>query len=271
MNMGNNYVMTEFLYDKSSLVIALVLMLLMALALQAGNWLGKRSNIKDCEPCKEQISTVQSSLLGILALMLGFAFSIALERYSSRSDAVLEEANAIGTTYLRTELLAEPYKPQAQSLLADYIHSRLEEAQLNMAEQTQRGEILKTSERLQQQLWQLAAQATKVNPSPVTSGLFTQSLNEMIDAYGKRISELERHIPELVLLMLYGAFLITGSIIGYSAGLSNRNPSKAVYIMALLVALLMYLVIDLDRPRRGLVQVSQQPMLSLQSMLPTPK
>lgn len=259
--------MTELLYDKSSLVIALVLVLLMAVALHAGNWLGMRSNIKHCEPCKEQISTVQTSLLGLLALMLGFSFSIALERYSSRSEAVLQEANAIGTAYLRTDLLAEPYKQNVKKLFGDYIESRLHEAELNLAEQGNRAEILKTSESLQQQIWQQAMQAAKADANPVTSGLFVQALNDAIDAYGTRLSELDRHIPELVLLMLYAAFLVTGGMIGYSAGLTDHRPSKAIYLMGIVVALLMYLVIDLDRPRRGLVQVNQAPMLSLRSML----
>jgi len=259
--------MTEFLYDKSSLVIALVLMLLMAIALHAGNWLGRRSDIKNCEPCKEQINTVQSSLLGILALMLGFSFSIALDRYNSRSEAVLEEANAIGTAYLRTDLLAEPYQHNVKKLFGDYIETRLHEAELNLAQQGDRADILKASESLQQQIWQQAMQAAKLDANPVTSGLFVQALNDAIDAYGKRLSELDRHIPELVLLMLYAAFLVTGGMIGYSAGLTENRPSKAIYLMGIVVALLMYLVIDLDRPRRGLVQVNQAPMLSLRSML----
>jgi hypothetical protein len=105
------------------------------------------------------------------------------------------------------------------------------------------------------QLWQKASQVAGEDPSQVRTGLFIQALNEMIDAYGKRYAELNRHIPELVLLLLYGAFILSGSMLGYSAGVSNHKPSNAVYVMLTVVVLMMYLVIDLDRPRRGLINV----------------
>lgn len=260
----------ELLYDKSSLLIAITLLVMMAGCLYAGYRLGQRSSIKQCERCKEQIVTVQSSLLGLLALMLGFAFSIALDRFNTRSEAVIQEANAIGTAYLRVTLLPENSQAKTQEQFQRYLHLRLEESALSLTDQERRNRLLTTSGSLQQDLWNQAIMQAKQDPNPVTSGLYLQALNDMFDAYSNRLAELERHIPELVLLMLYAAFLVCAGIIGYSSGLSDNRPSKAVYLMMVVVALLMYLVIDLDRPRRGLIEVSQYPMQSLANSMTTP-
>lgn len=260
--------MTELLYAKSSVAIAVTLLILMALALRIGHMVGVRSTaIKNCKPCKEHISTLLTSLLGMLALILGFAFSIALERFDSRSDAVVEEANAIGTAYLRTAMLPEAYRAPTQQLFVQYLDARLQESRLNLTQRSERDVQNQLAGKLQTQLWQKASQAAGEDPNQVRTGLFIQALNEVIDAYGKRYAELNRHIPELVLLLLYGAFILSGGMLGYSAGVSSHKPSNAVYVMLTVVVPMMYLVIDLDRPRRGLINVDQTPMQSLQMMI----
>ena len=146
--------MTEILYAKSSVAIALSLLLLMVLALRIGYMVGVRSTtIKNCKPCKENISTLLSSLLGMLALILGFSFSIALERHDSRSEAVIDEANAIGTAYLRTDILPENYRTQAQHLFAKYLDVRLKESHFNLTQRADREQLNQQASKLQIQLW----------------------------------------------------------------------------------------------------------------------
>jgi hypothetical protein len=262
--------MTELLYTKSSIAIAVSLILLMVLALNIGYMVGMRSTvIKNCKPCKEHISTLLSSLLGMLALILGFSFSIALERHGSRSEAVIEEANAIGTAYLRTTLLPEAYRPKAQQLFAQYLDVRLKESHFNLAQRAEREALNQQANNLQMQLWNTVSQAAVHDPNTVTTGLPVQAMNAMIDAYGKRYAELNRHIPELVLWLLFLAFIVCGGMLGYSAGISNHQPSKVVYVMLSVVVLVMYLVMDLDRPRRGLIHIDQTPMQSLKTLIQT--
>lgn len=262
--------MSELLYARSSVAIALSLLFLMVLALQIGHSVGIRSSaIKNCKPCKEHIATLLSSLLGMLALILGFSFSIALERHGSRSEAVIDEANAIGTAYLRTAILPENYRAQTQQLFAQYLDVRLKESQFNLTQRTEREALNQQASTLQMQLWDAASQAAIQDPSPVSTGLFVQALNDMIDAYGTRYAELNRHIPELVLLLLFFAFVVSGGMLGYSAGISNHKSSYAVYVMLSVAVLMMYLVIDLDRPRRGLIYIDQTPMQSLQTLIKT--
>lgn len=260
--------MAEFMYTKSSVLIAVTLLVLMVLATRVGHRLGVRSTaIKNCAPCKEHIATLLSSLLGMLALVLGFSFSIALERHGSRSEAVVDESNAIGTAYLRIALLPQADQAEVQDLFARYLQVRLEESKLSLAQAAERQTLNLNANQLQMQLWNQAMKAAAADPNPVRVGLFIQALNEMIDAYGKRYAELNRHIPELVLLLLYGALIISGGMLGYSAGVSEHKPSNAVFVMLSLVVLLMYVVIDLDRPRRGLIVINQAPMESLRAMI----
>jgi hypothetical protein len=262
--------MAELLYTKSSIAIALSLILLMALALRIGFMVGMRSTaIKNCKQCKEHISTLLSSLLGMLALILGFSFSIALERHGSRSEAVIEEANAIGTAYLRTTLLPEAYRQEAQQLIAQYLDVRIKESHFNLTQRAERETLNQQANNLQMQLWNNVSQAAVHEPNTVTTGLPVQSINAMIDAYGKRYAELNRHIPELVLWLLFFAFIVSGGMLGYSAGISNHQPSKVVFVMLTVVVLMMYLVIDLDRPRRGLIHIDQTPMQSLKTLVQT--
>jgi hypothetical protein len=262
--------MSELLYTKSSIAIALSLILLMALALRIGFMVGMRSTaIKNCKQCKEHISTLLSSLLGMLALILGFSFSIALERHGSRSEAVIEEANAIGTAYLRTTLLPEAYRQEAQQLIAQYLDVRIKESHFNLTQRAERETLNQQANNLQMQLWNNVSQAAVHEPNTVTTGLPVQSINAMIDAYGKRYAELNRHIPELVLWLLFFAFIVSGGMLGYSAGISNHQPSKVVFVMLTVVVLVMYLVIDLDRPRRGLIHIDQTPMQSLKTLVKT--
>ncbi|MDP3609769.1 MAG: hypothetical protein Q8R74_11900 [Methylophilus sp.] len=260
--------MSELMYTKSSVMIALTLLVLMVLAIRIGHHLGARStSIKNCAPCKEHISTLLSSVLGMLALMLGFSFSIALERHSSRSEAVVDESNAIGTAYMRVALLPQAEQAELQDLFARYLQVRLDESKLTLAQAAVRETLNQNTNQLQMQLWNKAMKVAAADPNPVRVGLFVQALNEMIDAYGKRYAELNRHIPELVLLLLYGALIISGGMLGYSAGVSEHKPSNAVFVMLSLVVLLMYVVIDLDRPRRGLIVINQAPMESLRTMM----
>jgi hypothetical protein len=259
--------MTEFFYGYPSGLVALAIFALMALAMEAGFRSGRRGQARTSAASKSQIETLQASLLGVLALMLGFTFSIALNRYNSRSEAVVHEANAIGTAYLRTGLLPDVLRGEARALFAAYADTRARAVTLTWATRDQRGPLSEEARRLQGRLWEQAATASRLAPSPATTGLYVQALNEMIDAHASIIAEVDRHVPELVLLLLFGAFVVAGGIIGYSAGLTGNRPSRATFVMVGLVVLLMFMILDLDRPRRGIIQVNTQSLLETTSSI----
>jgi hypothetical protein len=204
-------------------------------------------------------------LLGVLALLLGFTFSLSLQRHDSRSQAVITEANAIGTAMLRAGLLPEPLLGQTRDKLREYLDLRVVAGGISLDNVEERNAALRKTLDMQQQLWELGSRAVQENPSPVPSGLFIQSLNELIDAYGSRDAALNRHVPEVVLFLLFGAFALTACLVGYASGIARHRASFPTYVLVLLITFLVFLIIDLDRPRRGLIEVSQQSLIDLQA------
>lgn len=255
------------MYDLDSTLIAAILFASMAAVIELGYRIGQRREHHGGEPSKDHVNAIQASLLGVLALLLGFTFSLALQRYDGRSVAVVTEANAIGTAYLRAELLPAPADRQARERLRDYLALRVEAGNVNLIELAQRQALLDRASTSVEALWELAVKVAKEDPNPVTTGLFLQALNDMIDAFGSRDAELNRHVPELVLVLLHGTFLMTGVIVGYAAGVAGHRASFVTYIMVTLIVLLVFIIIDLDRPRRGIIEVSQQSMVDLQTSL----
>jgi uncharacterized membrane protein (Fun14 family) len=259
--------MREIMYNESSVLIVAILLVALVLAVEVGYRLGRRSRARSDEASRSHVGSVQASLLGVLALVLGFTFSLSLQRYDSRSEAVVDEANAIGTAYLRAQLLPSSVRSEVKVLLGDYVDARVRASAIPLSDQAARGALLVKAGQQQTALWGYALQAAEEDPNPVTSGLFIQSLNELIDSYGRRNAALERHVPEVVLFLLFGTFVMTLGIVGYAAGVAGHRVSSVVYIMVVLIILLVFVIIDLDRPRRGLIEVSQKSLTELQTSI----
>lgn len=256
--------MNEIMYDHSSILIVAVLFAILVAATEAGHRFGGRFIAETTESARGQINTIQASLLGVLALLLGFTFSLALQRFDSRSEAVTNEANAIGTAILRAELLPESVRAETRDLLVTYLDRRVRAGAIPLNRPDERAAILRESSQILDSLWLNVVRAAAEDRSPVTTGLFVQALNEMIDAYGTRDAALDRHVPEPVLLLMFAAFIMTACLVGYAAGVAGHRASFATYILVTLVTFLVLVVIDLDRPRRGIIEVSQQPLMDLQ-------
>ena len=255
--------MNELMYDQSSVLIASVLFASMVIAVELGYRIGRSAQASATESSRAQINAVQASLLGVLALLLGFTFSLSLQRFDSRSEAVVDEANAIGTAYLRTHLLTPAVRSQAQELLRHYVELRVQASGVALSSESERDALLANTGDVLAALWRNARQAVIEDPSPVTSGLYVQSLNELIDSLGRRDAALSRHVPEVVLFLLFGTFLMAGSVVGYASGVGGHRAAFVTYIMIALIVLLVFIIIDLDRPRRGLIEVSQKSLIEL--------
>jgi hypothetical protein len=259
--------MREIMYNQSSILIVTVLFITLVLAMEVGYRLGRRTQARADAEARSHVNAIQASLLGVLALMLGFTFSLSLQRYDSRSLAVVDEANAIGTAYLRAQLLPPSVRGEVQRVLRDYVDARVEESEVPLSEDAKRQALLAEAAQRQNTLWRYAVQAVEEDDRPTTTGLYIQALNELIDSYGRRNAALNRHIPEIVLFLLFGTFIMTWGIVGYAVGVTGHRPSFVAYIMLLLVVLLILIIIDLDRPRRGLIQSNYTSLTELQSAI----
>jgi hypothetical protein len=259
------------MYDINSVSISFMLLISMVAAIEMGYRIGLNRQTVTNEASKIHLNSIQSSIIGILALLLGFTFSLSLQRYDSRSEAVVEEANAIGTTYLRAQLLPADIRNDVQVLLRQYVDLRIQESKISLLDYPTRKELLDKTTDMQSTLWSFAKRAVEIDPNLVKTGLFIQSLNDVIDNFGKRNATINRHVPELILVLLYGTFILAGVILGFTSGVTANRPSIVSYFMVILIVILVYIILDLDRPRRGLIVVSQAPLIELQSSFTLPK
>ena len=248
--------------DYSLLQILAASIVVLAGAIEAGRWFGIRAQREGVGT----VSTLQGAVLGLLALMIGFTFAVALSRFEARREGVLNEANAIGTAALRARLLPDPHARECLKLLREYAKLRLD-----LTERVLSSSELETavaqSNAMQEALWlQVKAVAAKDN-GMVPTGLFIQSLNEMIDDQEKRLMALTRGVPNIVLIVLYGVATVAGAFAGYAAGM-DKQPSRApTYVAIAIFTAVILLIQDLDRPSTGFITVSQKPMRDVAASL----
>ena len=253
--------MIEFADHSLSLNFAASLVLILT-ASEIGHRFGQR--VKGLGG--NNVSTLEASILGLLALMISFTFAMALSRFDARRDGVLNEANAIGTTALRARLLPAPHNTESLKLLRDYVQVRLDITQ--HAPSASELEIaIARSNAIQEALWQQAKAVAAKDNAIVPTGLFIQSLNDLIDNQEKRLTAGRNRIPNIVLTVLYGLTAVAVGFTGYAGGLESRRWRPPVYLMGIVVAAVILMIQDLDRPSSGFITVSQQPMMDVAANL----
>lgn len=227
------------------------------LSIEAGFRLGRSRWPRVQDEIKEPLNEIVAAMLGLLALMLGFTFSLASTRYDIRLSLVADEANAIGTTYLRADLLPPSDRAEIRRLLREYLEVRLEAART--------GDIaygIAQSQVLQTQLWARAAAIGRENPGLVVISLFIVSLNETIDLHDKRVAMgIGNRIPPTIWYGLYIIAVVSIGTMGYRTGVVGARKFLAFIPLVLTFSVSMLLIADLDRPREGLIKTSQKPLM----------
>ena len=256
----------ELLYGVSLWLIALVMLALLLLVTEAGFRVGCKVRARLEDTAKSQVGVISGAVLGMLALLLGFTFAMAQSRFAVRQGLVLEEANDIGTTYLRSRLLPEPSKTEIANLLRGYVDARLDFVRAGADQEHLKAAEDRTGQ-LQKQLWSNAISAVAKDDRMATTGLFIQSLNNVIDDQEKRRAARDNHVPESVLFLLFIVALVAVLGVGYGCGLAAHRNFFSTAMMSLLIMLVITVIIDLDRPSRGLIRVGQNSMIRLQQSL----
>jgi hypothetical protein len=251
-----------FLYGTHEVIIQCVFFALMLAATEAGFRLGRKSEASTPAETKSQISIVTAALLGVLALLLGFTMSMAVSRFEVRRQLVLDEANAIGTSCLRAQLLPAPEGPEIANLLRQYINVRVQYG--SVGNDLARLDALHTqTELLQTALWSRAADYAQKDPNPVKAGLLLQSLNEAIDLESARWTAFQNRVPQDVMYVDAMVALLAAILVGYSFGINGPRQIFSMCVLALAITLVLSVIIDLDRPRSGFIGASQQSMIDL--------
>lgn len=249
------------------LVLGLTVIILVVLAAGGGvlarRWHDRGPPAREKEG-GEQEGYIVSGVLGLLALLMGFTFALAVDRFETRRALVLEEANAIGTTYLRTQLLEEPHRARISGLLVAYTDNRLALSRITPG-QPAAPALLAQNDRLLTDLWAATASAFQTIKGMDFSSAYLDSMNQLIDLDASRKAARGAHVPTEVFIVLVIYLVVTAAVLGYVL-VGPRGKSAAAFMLALLIMSL-FLIIDIDSPNRGGVREFQGPMQQLQKSM----
>lgn len=239
-----------------------------ALAATGIGHLAGRSLRRRTSDLHEPVGVVQTALLGFVGLILAFGLALAVGRYETRRASVVEEANAIGTTYLRAQTLAEPMRSRSLELLTDYTDTsiRLTDA---VPSSPAAKEALADGQRLQRELWALAGRSLAAAPVASAPRLYVETLNHMIDQQTVRKAALNNRVPPAVLWFELASAMLALALIAFYLALLDRSV-WTVLLAAALVSCLLVITFDLDRPRRGLITVPATPLTDLRASMNLP-
>jgi hypothetical protein len=256
MRRGDQVVLDQ-LVDARVLYPAVII--LFAGAAELGAWGGRY--FRGSANKGEDMGTLAGSALGLLALLLAFTFSLALSRYEARRALVLDEANAIGSTANFALMLPEPAKSSVLSMLRDYGAVRIGLGVPYDPAKLER-DVAKSLE-LHTKLWQQAVVVSAMAPQSRPVSQFTAALDELIKIHEKRLMALRYHVPNAVFVMLFAVAFVAMVFTGYQVGLLETRLREASLLMAATVGIVIVMVVDLDQPARGLIQVSPQALVDV--------
>jgi hypothetical protein len=259
--------MTWVFFRLSSWELALIILAVIGTATIAGHvggaYLRERSGT-----LREPFGVLQAALLGVVGLILAFGLTLAVGRYEDRRAAAVAESNAIGTTYLRAQLIAEPARTQSLDLLRRYTGLALRVSNEVPGSREMR-RTTAAEDVLQRRLWRLAGQAIAAAPDASAPRLYVDSLNSTIDQQSVRLASLNNRVPGAVLgLEVIGAAVALG-LLALHISILGRGlvPMLAA---AGLVTLLLLVTFDLDRPTRGLIKVPSTPLKAVRASMALP-
>lgn len=254
------------LFDWPTWLIVVTLLCLMSMANEIGFRAGRRWHHEETDLSRSVSSTLKGSVLGLVALVLAFSFSATTNRYDIRQRLVLDQANAVGTCYLRAGLLDDPFRTRIRGVLRQYVGLRLELFQrgLDHADfERMHAEI----ERRLTELWDTVEETARKSPEATRNSMIVPSANEVIDLSSTRSWASRNHLPDPVLVLLLASVVVSALLLGHSSGQAGRRHFGLWLASNLVFALVLFVVLDFDRPRRGLIRVDQTPLIELYSAI----
>jgi hypothetical protein len=247
------------------IIFGLISFLLLWLAAWVGVTLLRRNHEMDAG-VREDFGVVLAATLTLLGLILGFSFSMAVTRYDQRKNLEEEEANAIGTQYLRAGLLPAADAAKMRALLKDYLDLRIQFYTARDVELYR--EINARTAKMQTELWNAVQAPALAQPSPITA-LAAAGMNDVLNSQGYTQAAWWNRIPRTAWVLMFAIAIVSNLLVGYGAR-SAKLGRKLLPVLPLVAALTFMLIADIDSPRGGLIRVSPQNLHSLEDSLRTP-
>jgi hypothetical protein len=248
----------------STAALAALLIVTLGGSLAAGILLGRRMRGRP-NTTHEPAGVVQGALLGLVGLLLAFGMSMAVGRYETRRALVVQEANDIGTAYLRAQLLAEPERSDTLILFEQYTDAAIALAEV-VPDTAQYRERVADVEALQGQLWALAGEAVAADPVGTVPRLYLEVLNDVFDTHTERVASLGNRVPTPVMLLLVLGSAAALAALAYFLTLLGRGAATSLITGAVLLVILL-VSFDLDRPQRGFIRVPDQALVELRESM----
>jgi hypothetical protein len=244
-----------FLLDEPWILFMIVCTVLITAAV-LGYRLAFSTRINEDSHHHEHITGLREGLFIFLGLLLGFTVAMVLPRFDQRRDLVNEEAGAIETLILRTQILPEPERGKVMELLREYVVVREGFARNTLLNQAALNKEIQHTAALQEQLWQQVIAVTRDNENAVMAS-YMQSANNAFNVADKRLAVFEKRVPKTVWLIIFVVGAFQSFVTGYSL---TRKFWLSLVVTPVVVALVMALIADLDSPRSGLIRIEQTSM-----------
>ncbi|MFD2246467.1 hypothetical protein [Pontibacter ruber] len=233
------------------------------LAAEVGSWLARLKKKKGSETPDSVISTEVGAMLALLAFILGFTFSITSSRFADRKELVIRQANAIGTSYLRTSFIPEPQKQEVRKLYREYVSLLLQ-----LTKPSDADKVLHRLGTIHLLLWNQVTSLAQVQIDPQIRALVISSVNDVIDVSGERETvALVFQIPGVLWASLYLLFTLSMFAIGYQAGTTKIRGSFDIPLLAAAFAMVIVMIANMDTTGYSLFRVSQLPLENLYEMM----
>jgi hypothetical protein len=237
-----------------SLLFAAGLFLGILACLELGYRAGRRAAEKHPEWAHEGIGVIEAAIFALLGLLLGFSFAGATSRLDAKRQLIVQEANAIGTAYLRLDELPAAEQPEMRHLFRQYLNARLRVYQALPDLKASEQQLAQAGE-LQQEIWSKAVTGSREDSTQNAARLLLPALNEMIDVTTSRTIALHTRLPALIFALLVAVALLSGLLAGYAMATRQGRSRLHMLIYAGVIALTVYVVLDLDDPRAGFIRL----------------
>lgn len=237
---------------------------LVAVSIEMGFLLGRIMHRRSADEKESPVSAMTGAILALLAFMLAFTFGITSDRFDARKALVRDEANAIGTAYLRTEFLPEPDRSEAKGLFRRYVNDRVQMVKSQDMDEVRR--VVADAARIHDRLWTMAVANARKDMNSDVAALYIESLNAVFDLHATRVAVgLHARVPTGIWIVLYVLIVMGMMGMGYQSGIAGSRRTWASPILAIAFSIVVALIAALDIPGSGYITVSQQPLEAVQA------
>ena len=234
-------------------LIALAKLAILVVAGETGFRRGSRKR-DAAEPFRSLMTGLGAGMLGLLGLLLGFTLSMAIGRWDVRRAILVDESNAIGTLHLRAGLFEQPVRDELRASLREYTAARITLGGSRDDPDAWRAARTK-SETLHSSIWSSVERAGARETSPAKLSSLITAANELIDLHELRLASSENFLPASLLLLLLGVAAVTMYFLAWAFGAAGHGGRRAILSLGLLIVVILFLIMDLNRPQRGMSQI----------------